>query len=197
MLIPKPTRRIEFKCLDEHDVMPLVALHQNSRVASLIADGLIDSPEMAARYVTAMGNIYLQRPGLGVWSSIDRDTRIPLGLFGLMPIDGGIDIEIGARLLESGWGRDYAVEGCESLVAHAFADVGLKLLWATCLPEHRSAQYVLARLGFDFNSYRVAYGSRLVAFAKSSHQHELDATLRPRREALSQLQQWQETFSKT
>lgn len=197
MLIPKSTRRIEFRCLDETDVASLVALHQNSRVVSLIADGLINSPEMAARYVMAMGNIYRQRPGLGVWSSVERGARIPLGLFGLMPIDGGTDIEIGARLLESGWGRDYAVEGCESLVAHAFAVVGLKLLWATCLPEHRSAQYVLARLGFDFNGYRFAYGRRLVAFSKFSIQHELGSTLKPRREAMAQLQQWQETFSKT
>jgi [ribosomal protein S5]-alanine N-acetyltransferase len=192
---PKPSRRIEFRCLTESDVMPLVALHQNSRVASLIADGLIDSPEMAARYVAAMGVLYAKRPGLGVWMSVDRETATPIGLFGLMPIDGGTDIEIGARLLESGWGRDYAVEGCAALVTHAFSEVSLDLLWATCLPEHRSAQFVLARLGFDFHGRRFAYGSQLVAFTKRRNSNEIEVALRARRDALNFVQKWQETFS--
>jgi [ribosomal protein S5]-alanine N-acetyltransferase len=192
---PKPSRRIEFRCLEEGDVMPLVALHQSSRVASLIADGLIDSPEMAARYVAAMGAVYAQRPGLGVWMSVDRETAAPIGLFGLMPIDGGVDIEIGARLLESSWGRDYAVEGCAALVTHAFSELSLELLWATCLPEHRSAQFVLARLGFDFHGERFAYGSQLVAFTKRRGANEIDVPLRSRRDALHLVEKWQETFS--
>ena len=195
MPAPKPTRRIEFKCLTENDVIPLVALHQNSRVASLIADGLIDSPDMAARYVAAMGAVYIERPGLGVWMSEDRESGTRLGLFGLMPIDGGTDVEIGARLLESGWGRDYAVEGCAALVAHAFSVVNLDLLWATCLPEHRSAQFVLARLGFDFHGQRLAYGSKLVAFTKRRNPDEIEVVLRPRRDALNLVKTWQETFS--
>jgi RimJ/RimL family protein N-acetyltransferase len=192
---PKPSRRIEFRRLEEIDVLPLVALHQNSRVASLIADGLIDSPETATRYVAAMGSVYAQRPGLGVWMSFDRETAAPIGLFGLMPIDGGTDIEIGARLLESGWGRDYAVEGCAALITHAFSVVNLELLWATCLPEHRSAQFVLARLGFDFHSERLAYGSQLVAFTKRHGANEMDVPLRSRRDALHFVEKWQETFS--
>jgi RimJ/RimL family protein N-acetyltransferase len=195
MSTPKPSRRIEFRCLEESDVLPLVALHQNSRVASLIADGLIDSPEAATRYVAAMGSVYAQRPGLGVWMSFNRETAAPIGLFGLMPIDGGTDIEIGARLLESGWGRDYAVEGCAALITHAFSVVNLELLWATCLPEHRSAQFVLARLGFDFHSERLAYGSQLVAFTKRRGANEMDVPLRSRRDALHFVEKWQETFS--
>lgn len=194
---PKPSRRIEFRCLEQSDVEPLVALHQNSRVASLIADGLIDSPVVAARYVAAMGDVYRQRPGLGVWMSVDRETAATIGLFGLMPIDGGADIEIGARLRESGWGRDYAVEGCAALITHAFAEVGLECLWATCLPAHRSAQFVLARLGFDFHGERFAYGSRLVAFTKRRGANEMDAPLRSRRDALHVVEKWQETFSST
>ncbi len=195
MLPPKPSRRIEFRCLSDSDVMPLVALHQNSRVASLIADGLIDSPEMASRYVAAMGALYAQRPGLGVWMGVDRERSASLGLFGVMPIDGGTDIEIGARLLESGWGRDYAVEGCAALITHAFSEVSLELLWATCLPEHRSAQFVLARLGFEFHGQRLAYGSKLVAFTKRRGAKEIDVPLRSRRDALHLVEKWQETFS--
>ena len=194
---PKPSRRIEFRCLDASDVMPLVALHQNSRVASLIADGLIDSPELAARYVAAIGVVYRQRPGLGVWMGVERETAALIGLFGLMPIDGGTDIEIGARLLESGWGRDYAVEGCAALLTHAFSEVRLECLWATCLPAHRSAQFVLARLGFDFQGERFAYQRQLVAFTKRRSANEIAVPLRSRREALQLVEKWQAMFSST
>ncbi len=197
MLPPQPpqsSRRIEFRCLEEGDVALLVALHQNSRVASLIADGLIDSPEVAARYVAWMKDIYVQRPGLGVWMSLERDTRVPIGLFGLMPIDGGVDIEIGARLLESGWGHDYAVEGGAALAAHAFSTAKLESLWATCRPEHQSAQLVLARLGFNFHAKRLAYGSTLVSFSKKSEEHTANGQLRARRESIQLVKDWQARF---
>jgi [ribosomal protein S5]-alanine N-acetyltransferase len=195
MFPPQPSRRIEFRCLEESDITLLVALHQNSRVASLIADGLIDSPEMAALYVARMKHVYVQRPGLGVWMSMARKTQTPIGLFGLMPIEGGSDIEIGARLLESGWGHDYAVEGGAALVAHAFSTAKLASLWATCRPEHRSAQLVLARLGFDFHALRTAYGSNLAAFVKHCAGDEICAPQRMRRDAVQLVKKWQAAFS--
>ncbi len=191
---PESSRRIEFRCLEDSDITLLVDLHLNSRVASLIADGLIDSPEVASRYVAWMNNVYVQRPGLGVWMSVERDTRAPIGLFGLMPIDGGDDIEIGARLLESCWGHDYAVEGCAALVSHAFSTAKLASLWATCRPEHRSAQLVLARLGFNFHAQRLAYGSTLVSFTKKSDEHTANKQLRARRESLQLVKDWQIRF---
>lgn len=192
---PQSSRRIAFRCLEDSDVTLLVDLHQNSRVASLIADGLIDSPDVASRYVARMKEVYLQRPGLGVWMSVERETGAPIGLFGLMPIDGGTDIEIGARLLESGWGHDYAVEGGAALVAHAFSTAKLASLWATCRPEHRSAQLVLARLGFNFHARRLAYASTLVSFTKKSDEHTANPQLRPRREAIQLVKEWQTSFS--
>jgi RimJ/RimL family protein N-acetyltransferase len=192
---PQSSRRIEFRCLEDGDVTLLVDLHRNSRVTSLIADGLIDSPEVASRYLARMKDIYVQRPGLGVWMSLERETRAPIGLFALMPIDGGVDIEIGARLLESGWGHDYAVEGGAALVAHAFATAKLGSLWATCRPEHRSAQLVLARLGFNFHAQRLAYGSTLASFTKKSDEHAGNPQLRARREAVQLVKNWQAKFS--
>ena len=195
MFVPKPSRRIQFRALEDTDAALLVTLHQDSRVASLIADGLIDSLEVAGRYVAWMKQIYVQRPGLGVWMSVDRDTHAPIGLFGLMPIEGGSDIEIGARLATTGWGHDYAVEGGAALLEHAFSVLKLATLWGTCRPDHRSAQLVLARLDFDFHARRAAYGSDLVSFAKHRNDFDAHATLPTRREAVQIVKRWQAVFA--
>jgi RimJ/RimL family protein N-acetyltransferase len=58
-------------------------------------------------------------------------------------------VEIGSRLLPIAWGRGLALEGGEIMLEHAFTTLGLPRVWGICHPDNRSAQAVLAALGFE------------------------------------------------
>jgi RimJ/RimL family protein N-acetyltransferase len=52
-------------------------------------------------------------------------------------------------LLPATWGKGVAQEGGAMLLDHAFDRLDLARVWATCHPDNRSAQGVLAALGFE------------------------------------------------
>lgn len=48
------------------------------------------------------------------------------------------------------WGRGYASEAIARVVAHAFGEVGLERLEASCLESHAASRRVLEKNGFRF-----------------------------------------------
>lgn len=54
---------------------------------------------------------------------------------------------LGYRLLQPAWGRGYATEGAEALLAHGFETVGLERVRAETMAVNTRSRAVLERLG--------------------------------------------------
>jgi len=56
--------------------------------------------------------------------------------------------EIGFLFARRWWGKGYAHEAMEAVIAHAFGTLGLERLWARCHAGNEASQRLLERLGF-------------------------------------------------
>jgi RimJ/RimL family protein N-acetyltransferase len=90
-------------------------------------------------------------PGLGFWvGSVDGD---PVGWWLLdlpeRPDQGPAEgqAELGYRLLPRWWRRGLATEGARELVRHAFADLGLRRVFAETMAVNTGSRGVMAAVG--------------------------------------------------
>jgi RimJ/RimL family protein N-acetyltransferase len=145
------TRRLVLREFAASDHDALVAMHSDPRLrAHLVDDYPLHQSAVVRVFLERIAQIYRRHEGLGIWhtTALEPQARFA-GWFNLMPMaERPGEVEIGSRLLPLAWGSGLGLEGGELLLDHAFDDLGLKHVWGICHPANRSAQAVLAALGF-------------------------------------------------
>ena len=145
------SRRLALREFLADDVEAVAGMHRDARVRALLIDDFpLQLRPLARLFIERMTTRYREHEGLGIWHASVLPDRTFAGWFSLMPMTARSgEIEIGSRLLPSVWGRGLAQEGCELLLDHAADDLGLSSVWGICHPANRSAQAVLAAMGFE------------------------------------------------
>jgi RimJ/RimL family protein N-acetyltransferase len=161
------------------DYPHLVEMHRDERMNRLLLDRQpFEESSYSLAFIERMLEIYQEYPGLGIWAAERMKLPIAaaeletaevrevlsdealvrlsqarpefIGWFNLMPVPHDLEeIEIGSRLIPAVWGGGYAVEGGDLLLSHAFEKLGRESVWAFTQSDHRAAQFVLFRLGFE------------------------------------------------
>lgn len=157
------TRRLQLRGLRYADMFDLQRLGRDARASAALLDDAVASLAGACALVEIVNRVYRERPGLGIWRAGDGQDRF-LGFFSLMAELDPDEVEIGARLLPTAWGRGYALEGGAALCAHAFDTLRLPRLLGLCAPENRSVPPLLARLGFSPAGTTTQFGRPAVRF---------------------------------
>jgi RimJ/RimL family protein N-acetyltransferase len=157
------TRRLSLRELGYEDVRAITDLGEDDRVHAALVDDRIRSLVEIVTFIAWANQMYRERPGLGIWRA-DADSGRFIGLFSLVPIAGGDEVEIGTRLLPCAWGRGYALEGGAALCTHAFTTAGLGRLVGLCHPENRSVPPLLERLGFQADGVTTHFGKHALRF---------------------------------
>lgn len=146
------TPRLALREFGRDDEPALIDMHREPRLREhLVDDYPLHEPAVARFFVQRMAQLYRLHEGLGIWHAmrLQPEPRFA-GWFSLMPMTGREgEVELGSRLLPHAWGCGLAMEGCELLLAHAFDTLGLPRVWGVCHRDNRSAQAVLAALGFE------------------------------------------------
>jgi RimJ/RimL family protein N-acetyltransferase len=143
--------RLVLREFDAGDHADLLAMHRDARLREFLVDDYpLDRSAVARLFLERIAQIYRRHEGLGIWhASVPGTAGALAGWFNLMPVaERPGEVELGSRLLPSFWGSGLALEGGEMLLNHAFDDLGLERVWGICHPGNRSAQAVLAALGF-------------------------------------------------
>lgn len=92
---------------------------------------------------------YAVHPGLGMWATIERSTREPIGFHVLNHIHGEADIQVGYALVPDAWGRGYATEMSVRLLEYGFEDLALPEITAITNLDHTVSQQVLRKVGLE------------------------------------------------
>jgi RimJ/RimL family protein N-acetyltransferase len=143
--------KLELREFGTQDLDALVQMHCDARLrAHLVDDYPLHDRAVARVFLQRMADIYRRHPGLGIWHATRLvPQREFAGWFNLMPMaERAGEVEIGSRLNPQAWGSGLALEGGELLLDHAFDSLGLARVWGICHPGNRSAQAVLATMGF-------------------------------------------------
>jgi Acetyltransferases, including N-acetylases of ribosomal proteins len=120
---------------------PEVMRYYPKPLSRVEAKGWLD--RQRARYATE---------GHGLWLTLERETRRPVGQVGLVMQDvsevGTTPTpEVGYLLAHSAWGRGYATEAALAVRQHAFETLSYPRVIALIRPENTRSQGVALRLG--------------------------------------------------
>ncbi len=146
------SRRIALREFGPHDHEALLRMHRDPRMrAHLVDDYPLHVSAVVTMFLERIAPFYRRYEGLGIWhASLLGPQPAFAGWFNLVPsAEHPGEVEIGSRLLPQVWGRGLAMEGAELLLGHAFEGLGLAQVLGICHPANRSAQAVLAALGFE------------------------------------------------
>jgi RimJ/RimL family protein N-acetyltransferase len=145
------TARLALREFGPDDEDALVGMHGDARLRRYLVDDYpLDKRPVVRLMLARLSVLYRRHEGLGLWHArLHAGAQDFVGWFNLMPMaERPGEVELGSRLLPSFWGQGLAFEGCERLLAHAFEDLAMPHVWGICHLENRSAQAVLAGLGF-------------------------------------------------
>ncbi|MFD6419360.1 GNAT family N-acetyltransferase [Streptomyces sp. NPDC060194] len=86
---------------------------------------------------------------LGLFAAHEKDGGAFVGWFCLRPLREGPrdEAELGYRLRQAAWGRGYATEGSQALLAKGFAELGIRTVWAETMTVNRPSRNVMEKLG--------------------------------------------------
>ena len=90
--------------------------------------------------------------GFGAWLLCRRDTGEAIGYCGLQNtgVGGTPSVELLYALIPSAWGKGYATEAAQAVVALAGERLGLTTVTSCTLTTNTSSQRVLAKAGFVY-----------------------------------------------
>lgn len=86
---------------------------------------------------------------LGLFAAREKDSGAFIGWFCLRPERGGPldEVELGYRLRRAAWGKGYATEGSQALLAKAFSELDVRLVWGATMSVNLPSQKVMEKVG--------------------------------------------------
>lgn len=152
MTMPLPqelrTQRLHLRRWRPADSVPFAAMNADPRVMEHFP-ALLSREESDAR-ITRM-EAHFQQHGFGLWAVEIEGVAPFAGFVGLsiptfeapfMPA-----VEIGWRLAAEQWGRGYATEGAQAVLAYGFETLGLAEIVSYTVPNNVRSRRVMEKLG--------------------------------------------------
>ncbi|WP_299213300.1 GNAT family N-acetyltransferase [uncultured Aquimarina sp.] len=115
-----------------------------------IGDRNVKSIEDAERYITEKMTPQLERLGYSNYTVIRKSDNAKLGCCGLHDREGIEGVDIGFAFLPKYEGKGYAYESALKIKEVGIAEFGIQKISAITIPENKSSQKLLEKLGFTF-----------------------------------------------
>ncbi|MCO8269788.1 GNAT family N-acetyltransferase [Actinoplanes sp. TRM 88003] len=145
------TERLTLRHFTAADADLLTELDSDPAVMRFLSGG---EPTPADHYrLRGMRNILAGyerwNDNFGLFAAHEKGGGAFIGWFLLRPEpDGPLDeVELGYRLRQAAWGQGYATEGSRALLAKAFTDLGVRLVWAETMKLNIASQRVMEKAG--------------------------------------------------
>ena len=142
------SRRLGFSTWTQADWPLAFELWGNPEVTTLTGGPF--TPEQV-RQRLAREIINQAEHGVQYWPIFLEETGEHVGCCGLQPRKPAEAIyELGFQLRVAFWGRGFAREAGEAVIAHAFTALDVRALFAGHHPDNQASRSVLTRLGFHY-----------------------------------------------
>lgn len=146
------TARLRLERFTADDADLLIELDSDPAVMRYLTGGEPEAaPEVVReRYIPAILTGYEKWEGkFGLFAVHANDSDAFIGWFSLRPKpDGPMDeVELGYRLRQEAWGKGYATELSRALLAKAFTELDVRLVWGETMCVNRPSQKVMEKAG--------------------------------------------------
>jgi RimJ/RimL family protein N-acetyltransferase len=145
------TERLTLRRFTADDADLLIELDSDPAVMRYLTGGAPTAPEVVReRQLPNIIQGYEKWGGnLGLFAAHEKDSGAFIGWFILRPErEGPLDeVELGYRLRQAAWGKGYATEGSRAVLAKAFTELGVRLVWAETMSMNQGSRNIMQKLG--------------------------------------------------
>ena len=144
------TERLILRQLQKDDAAFILELLNEPSFLQNIGDKGVRTIDDACQYILNGPVASYERFGFGLYLVALKETRLPIGICGLVKRDGLEDMDIGYALLPQFWSKGYAFEAASAVLTFGRQTLGLKRIVAITTPDNHSSIRVLHKLGLKF-----------------------------------------------
>lgn len=159
MKIVCETKRLIIRHFNLSDAEFIVQLLNDKSFIRYIADKNIRNIPDAKKYLTNGPISSYQRYGFGLNLVLLKETKVPIGMCGLLKRDELDCPDVGYALLPEYWGKAYASEAVDSVLKEGIVNHSLNRVLAVTLPDNLASNNLLKRVGFTSKGTMELYGS--------------------------------------
>ncbi|MDX6443754.1 MAG: hypothetical protein QOH71_828 [Blastocatellia bacterium] len=139
------TERLRLRWLREDDFDEYAKMCRDPEVMRFLGGVLLTDIEVWRQMATIMGHWYFR--GYGIWAVEEKGTGKLVGRVGCLYPIGWPAFEVGWTLARDSWGRGYATEAAQRVLAYAFTELDRDHLISLIAPENVASIRVAERLG--------------------------------------------------
>ena len=144
------TERLVLRRLNADDAEFIVKLLNQPSFLRFIGDKEVRNNVDAVRYIQTGPVASYERFGFGLYLVELRETKVPIGMCGLLKRDSLPDIDIGFAFLPDYWSRGYAFESAAAVLSYGRKVLGLERIVAITSLDNDASIKLLEKLGLKF-----------------------------------------------
>jgi len=144
------TERLILRKLSTDDAEFVLELLNEPSFLRYIGDRGVRNLEEAKQYILNRLVTSYERNGFGLYLVELRESRIPIGISGLVKRDTLPDPDIGFAYLPAYWSKGYAVESAAAVMNYAREVLGLTRIVAITSLDNEASAKLLGKIGLRF-----------------------------------------------
>ncbi|PYS82101.1 MAG: N-acetyltransferase, partial [Acidobacteria bacterium] len=149
-MIVLETERLILRKLSTDDAEFVLELLNEPSFLRYIGDRGVRNLEEAKQYILNRLVTSYERNGFGLYLVELRESRIPIGISGLVKRDTLPDPDIGFAYLPAYWSKGYAVESAAAVMNYAREVLGLTRIVAITSLDNEASAKLLGKIGLRF-----------------------------------------------
>ena len=145
------TERLSLRHFDAADLGSLYALYRDPEIRKYYPDGT-RTLEETKRELEWFSHGHPERPDLGLWATIERESGEFLGRCGLLPwqIQGTEEVELAFMIKKQRWREGFATEASRGIIEYAREVLALRRLICLVMPGNEGSATVARKVGMSF-----------------------------------------------
>jgi len=145
------TDRLVLRRLIVEDAPFILRLLNEPSFLQHIGDRGVRNLADAQQYILSGPIASYERHGFGLFLAELRETRVPIGICGLLKRDALDDVDVGFALVPESWSKGYAFESASATLAYARDTHHLTRVVAIASQGNFASINLLVKLGFYFD----------------------------------------------
>ena len=159
------TKRLNLRWLGVDDADFIVELLNDHSFIRFIGDKGVRTLDDARNYILNGPVASYEQFGFGLYATDLKETRVPIGICGILKRDTLPHPDIGFAFLPAYWNKGYAYEASAAVLEHARKNLGMDRLLAITKPDNEASVKLLVKLGLRFD--------RLIKLSKDADEVKL------------------------
>jgi len=144
------TERLVLRRMTTDDAEFILKLVNEPSFIRFIGDKGVRNHADAVQYIQTGPVTSYQRFGFGLYLVELKESRVPIGMCGLVKRDSLPDVDVGFTFLPAFWSKGYAFEAAVAVKAYGTNVLGIGRLVAITNPDNESSIKLLEKIGLRF-----------------------------------------------